>query len=211
MENMELYNKFRAVPPAAKRVIGAGRLKDMTDINPMWRIKCLTEAFGPVGFGWYIEKTSERVYEENGENIVVVEINLYVKIDDVWSKPIYGTGGSKILAKEKSGLYADDEAVKKAYTDAISVACKSLGIGADVYFEKDSTKYTQHEQPAQKPAQIQKEKREYSLEELFMICALHNVDVEKVATLFYKKEKSALTAEDLAAALDRKFGDAWRS
>ena len=30
-----------------------------------------------------------------------------------------------------------------AYTDAISVACKALGIGADVYFEKDAdSKYS---------------------------------------------------------------------
>lgn len=28
-----------------------------------------------------------------------------------------------------------------ALTDAISVACKALGIGADVYWDKDSTKY----------------------------------------------------------------------
>jgi hypothetical protein len=33
-----------------------------------------------------------------------------------------------------------------ALTDAISVACKALGMGADVYFEKDRTKY---EQPVQ--------------------------------------------------------------
>lgn len=37
--------------------------------------------------------------------------------------------------------YLDDDAYKKAYTDAISVAAKALGIGADVYFEKDVTKY----------------------------------------------------------------------
>ena len=28
-----------------------------------------------------------------------------------------------------------------ALTDAISVACKALGMGADVYWEKDTTKY----------------------------------------------------------------------
>ena len=50
--------------------------------------------------------------------------------------------GSRLVSKENSGLYTDDECYKKAYTDAISVACKSLGIGADVYWEKDSTKYS---------------------------------------------------------------------
>ena len=46
MKNMEIYNKYRAVPDTAQKTINAGRLKGMTDINPMWRLQCLTEAFG---------------------------------------------------------------------------------------------------------------------------------------------------------------------
>ena len=49
-----------------------------------------------------------------------------------------------LIVKESAGLRTDDDAFKKAYTDAISVACKALGIGADVYWEKDPTKYTQN-------------------------------------------------------------------
>ena len=45
MNNLELYDKFRQVPETAKKNIGGGRLKGMTDINPMWRIKTLTEEF----------------------------------------------------------------------------------------------------------------------------------------------------------------------
>ena len=46
-----------------------------------------------------------------------------------------------LVANEKKGLYVNDECYKMALTDAISVACKSLGIGADVYWNKDNTKY----------------------------------------------------------------------
>ena len=46
-DNLELYNKGRAVPEEAKKTIQAGKLKGFTDINPMWRIKTLTEMFGP--------------------------------------------------------------------------------------------------------------------------------------------------------------------
>ena len=53
MTNLDIYNKVREVPNKAKKNIGGGRLKGMTDINPMWRIKTLTEQFGPAGFGWY--------------------------------------------------------------------------------------------------------------------------------------------------------------
>lgn len=39
-------------------------------------------------------------------------------------------------------MRTDDDAYKKAYTDAQSVACKALGVGADVYWEADPTKYS---------------------------------------------------------------------
>ena len=44
-----------------------------------------------------------------------------------------------------------------AYTDALSVSCKQLGIGADVYWEKDRTKYSVSNE-VEKP-QIREEKK----------------------------------------------------
>ena len=49
---MTIYNAVADVPKNAQKTIAAGRLKGMTDINPMWRSKTLTEQFGGVGFGW---------------------------------------------------------------------------------------------------------------------------------------------------------------
>lgn len=161
---MDIYNQVKEVPANAKKTIGAGRLKGFTDINPMWRIKKLTELFGPAGIGWYYEtaeKWSEKV--ENGEILCFVTVRLYIKQDE-WSKPIEGTGGSKIASKEKAGLYFDDEGYKKATTDALGNACKSLGIGADVWWESDRTKYTapKEETQGQKkaPDQVDKETAE---------------------------------------------------
>lgn len=142
MDNLELYNKVRNVPQEAKKEIKGGRLKGMTDINPMWRIKTLTEQFGICGMGWKTEIVNKWLDEgANGEIIANVEIKLYVKVQEQWSDGIPGIGGSKFTSKESNSIYTDDECYKKAYTDACSVACKNLGIGADVYFEKDSTKY----------------------------------------------------------------------
>lgn len=141
MTNLDLYNKVREVPQEAKKQIQCGRLKGKTDINPMWRIKVLTEQFGPCGAGWYykvIDKTKEQV---KNEVAVFVDIELYIKQDNEWSMPIYGTGGSMLATDEKNGIYVSDECYKMATTDAISVACKQLGIGADVYFESDKSKY----------------------------------------------------------------------
>lgn len=143
-DNLKLYNKFREVPKDAQKTITGGRLNGFTDINPMWRIKTLTDAFGACGHGWYFKKTEERIVPcgDKGEVAVFVDVALYYRTEDAeWSEPVYGTGGSMLVTMEKSGLRVDDEAFKKAYTDAQSVACKALGIGADIYWQKDATKY----------------------------------------------------------------------
>ena len=133
--NLEIYNKLRNVPNEAKKVIAAGRLKGLTDIKPMWRIEKLTEVFGVCGIGWKTEIIDKQIIEgANGEKIAVVDIKLYILKNGTWSEPIYGTGGSKLVSKENNGLYTNDECFKMAYTDALSVACKSLGMGADVYW-----------------------------------------------------------------------------
>lgn len=145
MSNMDIYNLLKSVPTEAKKTISAGRLKGMTDIKPMWRIEKLTEVFGPCGKGWMTNiKNKEIIDGVNGEKIAIVDINLYVKYEgkSEWSEPIEGTGGSKFISREKNGLYVDDECFKKAYTDAISVACKSLGMGADVYWGDSKYKNT---------------------------------------------------------------------
>ncbi len=143
MENLEIYERVRQVPTSAQREIQAGRLKGKTDINPMWRIKALTEQFGLCGIGWKYTITDKRL--ENGANNEVsafVDIDLYIKVDGEWSDAIPGTGGSAFVASERNGLYTSDECFKMALTDAISVACKALGFGADVYWAKGATKYT---------------------------------------------------------------------
>ncbi len=142
-ENLKIYNQIKNVPDEAKKEIKGGRLNGMTDIKPMWRIEKLTELFGICGFGWKAPiKNKEIIEGANGEKVAIVDIDLYIKIDGIWSEPIEGTGGSSFVTKETKGLYTSDECFKMAYTDAISVACKSLGMGANVYwgdskYEKD--------------------------------------------------------------------------
>lgn len=152
MDNLTIYNEVRNVPDGAKRRIEAGRLKGKTDINPMWRIKALTEKFGPCGFGWKYVITDKRLEQgANGEVAAFLDIDLFVKADGVWSDAIPGTGGSAFVAKEKNGLYTSDECFKMALTDAISVACKALGFGADVYWDADKSKYDKPENKQEAP------------------------------------------------------------
>lgn len=144
-DNLNLYNRVRKVPDEAIKAIQAGRLKGKSDINPLWRIQTLTREFGPAGIGWYTEVTDKRIETaSNGERAIYLHIRLYIRDEEgEWSKPIEGFGGAMILSNESKGAYLDDDAFKKAYTDAISQACRSLGIGADVYWENDATKYQQ--------------------------------------------------------------------
>lgn len=199
MKGLELYNKVRTVPPEAKKPIQGGRLKGMTDINPMWRIKVLTEQFGPVGLGWYVEITKQWVEEgANEEKVAFVNINLYVKYDGEyggdWSKPIQGTGGSSFIAKEKAGLYTSDECFKMAYTDAISVACKSLGIGANVYWDKDRSKYDNNETDTQLDATKVK-----TIRELAKVKGIAESSICKVKNV---KKFEELSLKDWTAAME---------
>lgn len=153
MENMSYYEMGRAVPEEAQRKIEKGRLKGFTDVNPMWRIKKLTEMFGPAGFGWWTQnETKEMVYDEiTNQKCAFLSLDLIVVDPETGeeSHAIHGEGGASMVAQEQAGPHLSDECFKMAYTDALSVACKALGIGADVYFEKDKTKYTAEE--SQKP------------------------------------------------------------
>ena len=147
-DNLKIYNAVKKVPKEAQRPITGGRLKGKTEINPMWRIKALTEQFGPCGIGWYYEVARQWLEPSGSEVAAFVNIQLYIKVGDEWSKPISGVGGAMFVEQQKGGAYVSDECYKMATTDAISVACKQLGIGADVYWEADKTKYTD---PAQQP------------------------------------------------------------
>lgn len=144
-DKMRIYNEARIVPEEAKKPISAGRLKGMTDINPMWRIKKLTEMFGPCGFGWWYEITDKRIVEDEQthQKAAFVDIMLYYTDEQGnVSIGIPGTGGAAFVSQERNGPYMSDECFKMALTDALSVSCKALGIAADVYYAKDRTKYT---------------------------------------------------------------------
>ena len=143
MANMEIWGKLENTPKEAQKEIGAGRLKGFTDINPMWRFKCLTEVFGPCGIGWKFEIVDKHIVPgTNGEAKAFVDILLYYKWNGEWSAGVPGTGGSSLVSAEKNGLYTNDECYKMALSD--------------VYFSKDRSKYTEaQEAPEAKMETVQ--------------------------------------------------------
>jgi hypothetical protein len=143
--NMDVWGKLENTPKEAQKPIEAGRLKGFTDINPMWRLKRLTEVFGPCGVGWkYTIQNAQIVPGANDEMAAFVDILLYYVDPKTgnWSEGVPGFGGSMFVTKESKGMHTSDECFKMALSDAIGTACKALGMSADIYFSKDRSKYT---------------------------------------------------------------------
>lgn len=147
MDAMEIYNKLSQPPKSALREIKAGDLKGKTDINPQWRYKAMTEIFGMVGTGWKYE--IQKLWTEPGaktEVLAFAQVAVYVKDPNtqVWSDPIIGIGGSKLINNFSTGLKSNDEGYKMAVTDAFSTSLKMLGVAAAIYEGKwDGSKYVE--------------------------------------------------------------------
>ena len=195
MENMKIYEGHREVPKTALKPITAGRLKGMSDINPMFRIKSLTEDFGACGIGWYYAVDKQWIETFANEAVAFVNISLYIKVDGEWSKPIFGTGGSKIVAMERNGAYVSDEAFKMATTDALSVACKQLGYGADIYWQNDKTKYSPYEDKSQNDKQNESQEAEKKAEQIKEM--LTPEAIEKVDKNLIPKSNALISEEQI--------------
>ena len=99
--------------------------KTLTTIDPHYQIQMMTNAFGPVGKGW-----SYQVEYKYLDKLVFAEVSIQYFLDNKWYA--FGPVSSvQSLAKKNGGL--DDEAPKKAMTDAMTKAFSHLGMSADVF------------------------------------------------------------------------------
>lgn len=183
--NLSIYNRLAVVPQEALKTIGAGRLKGMSDINPMWRIKSLTEEFGVCGFGWKYTITKQWLETYGNEVKCFTNIDLYIKVNGEWSDAIPGTGGSSFVSQERQGSYVSDEAYKMSLTDAISVAAKAIGVGASVYFGKDKDFQTKYEQQAHQSNNSTQTSEEIPNDIFMVIESCTNIEQLKATWLNY--------------------------
>ncbi len=138
--NTEIWDKLRRVPPEhLKGFQRAGGFKG-TAIKPMWTIHRMTEVYGPVGKAWGIDPPSFQTVTAGDEILVYCTVGVWISREA--EGRFYGVGGDKVRAMFGSGPRNDDEAFKKAYTDALTNALKMLGAGADVHMGLwDGNKY----------------------------------------------------------------------
>lgn len=141
--NLNIWTAVEKPPKSALKTIKGGRLSGMTDINPQWRYRAMTEQFGLCGEGWAYDIV--RLWTEpgtDGQVMAFAQVGLRIKRGEHWSDPIPGIGGAAMIAKESGGLRSSDEAYKMALTDALSVAMKMLGVGSAIYEGRwDGSKY----------------------------------------------------------------------
>lgn len=144
--NLELWDKVSRVPKEHLKAFDRGNFKG-TAIKPAWAIKTLTEALGPVGDAWSIGAPDFTLVDGvKGEKLVYCVVSVTMPNGG----RVVGVGGDKvtkyIAPNEKYNRPErwenDDEAFKKAYTDALTNALVKLGVGADIHMGLwDGNKY----------------------------------------------------------------------
>lgn len=110
-----------------------------TAIKPIWSVHRMTEVFGACGLGWGVNEPTFQVVHGNDEALVFCTVSIWHGSRE---NVVFGVGGDKAMGKNKYGPFTDDEAFKKAFTDAVSNAMKFVGVGADVHMGMfDDNKY----------------------------------------------------------------------
>lgn len=154
--NTELWDQLKAVPKDAQKPFKRAGGFSGTAIKPMWTYHRMTEIFGPCGTGWGIETPEFQVVPAGDEMLVYCTVSVWYAVvgpaGDSRDGRLVGVGGDKVLSKNKYGASTDDEAFKKAFTDAVTNALKTLGAGADIHMGVYDGKYQDRPESAPPPA-----------------------------------------------------------
>lgn len=135
----ELWDRLGKTDPKHTKAFTRGGGFKGTAIKPMFSYRRMTEEFGACGEGWGVNEPTFQVVHAGDEILVYCTVS-------VWHRDranlVFGVGGDKVVIKQSSGLRSDDEAFKKAFTDAVTNALKLIGVGADVHMGLfDDSKY----------------------------------------------------------------------
>jgi len=164
-DNTALWDKLGKTDPKHTKSFKRAGGFEGTAIKPMWAYRRLTEEFGPCGTGWGIgEPTFQIVPGDNREVLVFCTVSGWYLGPVNQVNKVYGVGGDKVVTHIKANekynrperWENDDEAFKKAFTDAITNAFKLIGVGADVHMGMfDDNKYvnTMRQEFADEPKQ----------------------------------------------------------
>lgn len=163
---LRIWNALSKTDPAQTKGFKRAGGFSGTAVKPIWVVKRLTEEFGPCGVGWGIGEPSFQVVEAGAETLVYCTVSCWHNNGVLGANPVatlYGVGGDKVVTKRSSGPFCDDEAFKKAFTDAVNNAFKFIGVAADIhmglfddskYLAEVSAEFAPVEPVAEKPAKL---------------------------------------------------------
>lgn len=133
-KNMKIWETLSKTNPEFTKPLPGYGGKKLTTIDPMYQIKMMTDLFGPVGIGWKYKVDYKYI-----DGLVFAEVTIKYFTDE-WHE--YGPVCSVQNLSKRDKL--DDEAPKKAMTDAMTKAFSHLGMSADVFLGKfDDSKYVE--------------------------------------------------------------------
>ncbi len=146
MKGLDFWRKVEETLPSQTKSVPKGGYK-LTAIDAYSQIKKMTEHFGPCGSGWWYETIEMYTPDEKA---VVIKLSLFTELGD---HPIMQYGCVPLHSKNG---YFDDEAHKKATTNALTKAFSMLGLNADVFLGKfDDNKYVAELVAAEKAKALQ--------------------------------------------------------
>lgn len=222
--NMRFWEALSRTDPAhTKQFKRAGGFSG-TALKPIWVEQRLTEVFGPAGIGWGTDKPEYQIIQ--GENR---EVLVYCTVRGWHGNPgnsVYGVGGDKVVSYIKASEQYnrperwenDDEAFKKAFTDATMNAFKHVGIGADIHMGLfDDSKYVsamreEYSEPKPEETAIEPSVSDEQYEDLLatatevganlqIFCKLYNIDsLRDIKASNFESAKKALLAKKRKAA-----------
>ena len=138
-QNRFVWDCMKETDPRFTKRVNKG-FGEITTIDPQWQIMRMTEMFGPVGKGW--NYTVNYTYTND---LVFAEVSVATSKTEndnlFWN--YFGPVCSVQKLFRKTGAL-DDEAPKKAMTDALTKAFSHLGLCSDIFMGKfDDSKYVQ--------------------------------------------------------------------
>ena len=131
-KNLWLWRINEQTDPAHTKPVKLGR--SFTAIDPHYQVKRATETFGPVGTGWGWDLAEEIVTLQGKDG----EVSLFKATVTIWYRHIENgevcrCGPVVGMNMISTGGRVDEDAGKKAVTDALTKGLSYLGFSADVF------------------------------------------------------------------------------
>jgi len=144
-KNLELWDRVFATDPSQTKTFRRAGGFSGTSIKPYWSIMRATEEFGPIGQGWGWQEIEHKIYSMSNEQAVwFSKVLLWYRVGDQTFQVGPQWGATELVARrgEAKVLFMDEEAAKKAVTDAITKCLSYLGFAGDVHMGLfDDSKY----------------------------------------------------------------------